>query len=320
MRSPSIVLFSLLIAGTAAAGENGSLHVVSFPDGAQVAIDGVAIGKRTPVQLSLPVGPHQVTGTVAAAGWAPATTTVLIEPGSQSVTLTLVPAQLAGPPGESVVGMSLPPGDPDCPSGGSAFFVGDETTYACHGAPGPTGPPGAAGPAGPPGPAGGAGAALVCRDADGQVVGPAVFDPVSLTTNSVRCLYTDEEGVLWSVLASNGRVLTTLVWRGTRVFTGLNCTGDEYWRGALPIRGIAFDVYFGFSSSPEPLEPIGPRVVTEGAATTRVTWLSESRPGSGVPCVNEFLGRTEDVIPPESFTLVAPPAPPLALPLRLASH
>ncbi|MBX5481310.1 MAG: hypothetical protein IRZ16_05610 [Myxococcaceae bacterium] len=62
------------------------------------------------------------------------------------------------PPGESVTGASLPPGDTHCPNGGSSFTVGGQTTYVCNGDVGPVGPTGPTGPAGPQGPIGPTGA------------------------------------------------------------------------------------------------------------------------------------------------------------------
>lgn len=60
--------------------------------------------------------------------------------------------------GASVVAVSVPPGDPNCPYGGSRFTSSDGTvTYACNGAPGtqgdrgPIGQQGAQGPQGVPG-------------------------------------------------------------------------------------------------------------------------------------------------------------------------
>jgi hypothetical protein len=61
------------------------------------------------------------------------------------------PAGPSGQDGESVVSIGLPVGDPDCPHGGSLFFVSDTVTYACHGDPGADGAHGEPGPQGPAG-------------------------------------------------------------------------------------------------------------------------------------------------------------------------
>lgn len=68
------------------------------------------------------------------------------------------PAGPTGPQGESVVGMSIGAGDPDCAWGGTRLLVGVSESVVCNGAPGPTGPEGAAGSVGPEGPIGPAGA------------------------------------------------------------------------------------------------------------------------------------------------------------------
>ena len=52
-----------------AAAQSGALKVTSFPSGALVTVDGVSTGKVTPMNVSLPVGDHTVTGSLAGTGW-----------------------------------------------------------------------------------------------------------------------------------------------------------------------------------------------------------------------------------------------------------
>jgi hypothetical protein len=53
-----------------------------------------------------------------------------------------------GPAGDSVIGTSLPVGDPICPDGGAMFEVNGIFSYACNGAPGAAGTNGESGTTG----------------------------------------------------------------------------------------------------------------------------------------------------------------------------
>jgi len=59
-----------------------------------------------------------------------------------------------GPGGASVEGESVDVGDSRCPNGGTRFYVGSRTLYACNGEPGATGFQGVQGPVGETGPQG----------------------------------------------------------------------------------------------------------------------------------------------------------------------
>ena len=114
----SALLFALVFVPTLAAAQNGSLKITSFPTGAAVVIDGVNTGKVTPMSVSLSIGEHVVTVSIADAGWRPDTRTVTVAAGNNDLSVTLLPALTVGPKGDK--------GDP--------------------------GPAGPQGPQGPPGP------------------------------------------------------------------------------------------------------------------------------------------------------------------------
>jgi hypothetical protein len=94
--------------------------------------------------------------------------------GPQGVSGAIGPQGLPGADGLSVVASSLPPGDPNCPSGGSEFINGTTVTFACNGAAGSAGLPGAQGPQGIQGIQGPAGAA-----------GPAGLDGTSVVATTL---------------------------------------------------------------------------------------------------------------------------------------
>ncbi|MBL8139069.1 MAG: phage tail protein [Acidobacteria bacterium] len=121
-----------------AAAQSGALKVTSFPSGALVTVDGVSTGKVTPMNVSLPVGDHTVTVSLAGTGWNADTRTVTVVSGNNDLSVTLLPALTTGPPG---------PAGPAGPTGpaGPAGAMGPA---------GPTGPAGPAGPVGPQGPQG----------------------------------------------------------------------------------------------------------------------------------------------------------------------
>jgi hypothetical protein len=172
----TVLLCCALTSSAALASQ--SIKVTSFPAGAEVFVDGTDKG-ATPNRISVTAGQHTVLIAPPASGWANFQTTVNVPAGSTvPVDATLVPSLTTGPAGpagpqgpsgsagpagpegpagDSVTGMSLAPGDPNCPFGGSQFTSGGGvTTYACNGADGAPGAQGPIGLTGPQGPAGGA--------------------------------------------------------------------------------------------------------------------------------------------------------------------
>src|SRR5687767_2154842 len=87
---------ALLFVAHSAAAQSGSLKITSFPSGAAVVIDGVNTGKLTPMSVSLPVGEHVVTVSIADSGWRPDTRTVTIAAGNNDLSVTLLPALTEG--------------------------------------------------------------------------------------------------------------------------------------------------------------------------------------------------------------------------------
>lgn len=59
-----------------------------------------------------------------------------------------------GADGQSVTGIAIPPGDPNCPNGGVMYASTSGNHFVCNGDPGPQGATGAQGPEGPQGPSG----------------------------------------------------------------------------------------------------------------------------------------------------------------------
>lgn len=94
-----------IFAGIAAADD---LKITSFPDGAQVTIDGVVQQKVTPLDVNLPDGQHVVSITVPGGGWIADTRTVNIVDGHNYLGVSLLPTLTVGPQG--------PKGDPGAPS------------------------------------------------------------------------------------------------------------------------------------------------------------------------------------------------------------
>lgn len=137
----------VLVVSVHAYAQNGALKVSSFPSGASVSIDGVAIDKVTPLSVSLPVGAHTIVVHAPGSGWTPETRTVTITTGNNELHVTLVPAVTAGPQG--------PKGDKG--DKGDQGPQGIQGPKGDQGDPGPVGGTGPAGPTGPQGPAGPAG-------------------------------------------------------------------------------------------------------------------------------------------------------------------
>ena len=133
----------LLVVPALAAAQNGSLKVTSFPSGAVVVIDGVNTGKVTPMSVSLPIGDHAVTVSIADGGWRPDTRTVTVAAGNNDLSVTLLPVLTVGPKGDNGDPGPVGPQGPQGPKGDK----GDQ------GPQGPVGADGQQGPQGPPGPA-----------------------------------------------------------------------------------------------------------------------------------------------------------------------
>lgn len=139
----AIIAATLCLLGAPAALRAQSLHVTSFPDGANVLIDGNDTGKVTPMSVNLAAGPHVVIVQLSnLTGWNVDKRTITIASGDNYLSVTLLPTLTTGPPGPQG-----PPG-PEGPQGliGPQGIPGLSIT-------GPQGPPGPQGPAGPVGPA-----------------------------------------------------------------------------------------------------------------------------------------------------------------------
>lgn len=152
-----LVLFGLMAASLAAQTGNGALKVTSFPSGAKVSIDGIDTGKTTPMSTNLSVGDHMVVVSIPNSGWNADSRQVTIVSGNNDLSVTLLPTLTAGPPGSqglpglqgipgtngtngingingiNVTSVTLPIGNANCPTGGSAFTSATGTTYACNG-------------------------------------------------------------------------------------------------------------------------------------------------------------------------------------------
>jgi len=77
-----------------------SLHVTSFPDGANVLIDGVDTRKVTPMSVGLEAGTHTVVVQLSnLTGWNVDQRTVTIVNGENYLSVTLLPTLTTGPPG-----------------------------------------------------------------------------------------------------------------------------------------------------------------------------------------------------------------------------
>lgn len=127
--TPERLFVAALLGTTIAYAANGTLKVTSFPNGAEVLVDSVSTGKSTPMNISLPVGDHQIRVQIAGSGWQADIRTVTILEGNNDLSVTLIPTVVQGPAGPQ----------------GSAGAQGPQ------GVPGPTGPQG---PQGAPGAAG----------------------------------------------------------------------------------------------------------------------------------------------------------------------
>src|SRR5229473_7350250 len=109
----AIIVATLCLFGVPAALRAQSLHVTSFPGGANVLIDGVDTGKVTPMAVSLTAGTtHTVVVQLSnLTGWSVDKRTVTIASGDNFLSVTLLPTLTTGPPGPQG-----PPG-PEGPQG-----------------------------------------------------------------------------------------------------------------------------------------------------------------------------------------------------------
>jgi len=170
-----LVLLVLAICASAqtVVDDGHEVVVTSFPDGANVSLDGVDTGQVTPMRLRRIVpGPHKITVSVAASGWNSDTRTVNVsdvdatgKPRDTHLSFTLMPSLTTGPPGpqgppgpaSTVPGPIGPQGFPGLsivgPPGANGA-PGVPGLQGLPGAPGPAGPQGAPGPQGPTGPTG----------------------------------------------------------------------------------------------------------------------------------------------------------------------
>jgi PEGA domain-containing protein/collagen triple helix repeat protein len=149
--------------------------ITSFPDGANVSIDGVDTGKVTPMELRhISPGLHTIKVSVASPGWNSDTRTITVldvDPVTNRgrdthLTFTLLPTGTQGPPGApGATGPAGPKGDTGAtgatgPAGatGATGPAGPKGDTGATGATGPAGATGATGPAGPKGDTGATGA------------------------------------------------------------------------------------------------------------------------------------------------------------------
>lgn len=154
------VLLLTLFASTAF---GQSLHVSSFPDGANVLIDGVDTKKVTPMQTSLAAGTHTVVVQLSnLTGWSIDTRTITIASGDNYLSVTLLPTLTQGPPGPQGPSATIQVGQVTTGPPGTPVYVGNDGTANAavldftipKGDPGPQGIPGLQGPAGKDGVAG----------------------------------------------------------------------------------------------------------------------------------------------------------------------
>jgi collagen type VII alpha len=150
----------------------GGLSVKSFPDGANITLDGKATGRFTPAFFNLAQGPHVVIISVSTGGWLSNTSTVTVK-AANTVTLdiSLLPTLTTGPVG---------PQGPIGPTGlqGPMGFTGPVGPVGPLGPIGKVGPSGPAGPTGPVGPIGLTGAASTIPGPVGPI---GVQGPIGIT-------------------------------------------------------------------------------------------------------------------------------------------
>lgn len=141
---------------------SASLKVTSFPDGAQVWINDVNTGKVTPMSTTVTDGATvKVKVQIPDSGWAPYESMVPINPGTNDLSVTLLPKLTQGPPGPQGDSGPAGPAGPVGPQGpqGAVGPPGPQGIQGPVGAQGPQGLKGETGAAGPAGPKGDAGPA-----------------------------------------------------------------------------------------------------------------------------------------------------------------
>ena len=172
-----VVLLVVLVAAALSqtvVDDGHALVITSFPDGANVSIDGVDTGKVTPMELhSIKVGMHTICVSSPSAGWQSDTRTIQVldvDGGGRvrdtHLSFTLMPALTSGPPGPQGIpgpagpaGAIGPQGFPGLSITGPAGTPGLPGPQGVPGIPGANGPQGIPGIPGVQGPAGQQGAA-----------------------------------------------------------------------------------------------------------------------------------------------------------------
>src|SRR6185312_1430145 len=144
------VLFSVLFASFSFADFNGEhrkgeVRITSFPDAANVSVDGNQVEKITPMTLHLSQGSHKIVVFVPNSGWMPTARDVVVGREDVEINVTLLPALMVGPQG---------PQGPAGPRGP----MGLTGSQGPQGLQGPAGPQGATGLQGPKGDTGATGA------------------------------------------------------------------------------------------------------------------------------------------------------------------
>src|SRR6202521_4407693 len=96
----AVILLFCATAQTQAQSNYGGLSVKSFPDGANITLDGKATGRFTPAFFNLAQGPHVLIISVSTGGWLSNTSAVTVK-AANTVTLdiSLLPSLMTGPAG-----------------------------------------------------------------------------------------------------------------------------------------------------------------------------------------------------------------------------
>src|SRR5260370_10935773 len=123
-----------------------SLHVTSFPDGANVFIYGKDSGKVTPMSVAMTPGQHAVkVQLLGSAGWNTDTRTVDTYSGDVHLSVTLLPTLTSVPPGPQ--GIPVPASTLTRPQGPQGIpglnIVGPQGLAGAQGLKGDTGATGA---------------------------------------------------------------------------------------------------------------------------------------------------------------------------------
>jgi hypothetical protein len=144
-----------------------ALVVSSFPDGAEITIDGADTGQVTPAELRrIPPGKHSIS--LSQTGWNSTTVAINVldvdgagRPRDTHISLSLLPSLTVGSTGpagpQGAPGIQGPAGTPGPQGLPGVSIMGPQGAPGIPGSPGPTGaagPQGSAGPQGIPGPQG----------------------------------------------------------------------------------------------------------------------------------------------------------------------